>query len=184
MTLSTSPMGWCWCWCLCLMFSFTEQQSDLGHMILAHQSVVVIGPLALIDSAFHRVLVHRLADLLNALSPRSVALASCASLRSLWPAHRRILTSKSAPILGAAITKCPQSRALRSSCMQLTMQHLLTAFGGNVLRQDRAICTAFGRSRSVAVPIQLADQGNTACKRRSSIPRCQNKSIRRGRYTT
>jgi hypothetical protein len=56
---------------------------------LDHESFAVIGPLALLGSAFYPVLVHRLAVSLNASSPHSVTLmqlrfASFAVINLQW----------------------------------------------------------------------------------------------------
>ena len=52
---------------LCTTAGFTPLRLD-------HKSFAVMGPLALLGSAFYPVLVHRLAAALHASSPHSVAL--------------------------------------------------------------------------------------------------------------
>ena len=57
-----------------LLGFFSSKCCYCGDVITNHESFAVHCPLALLDSAFYPVLVHRLAASLHASSPHSVAL--------------------------------------------------------------------------------------------------------------
>ena len=101
---------------------FPTRPPDLRRLTFDHEGFAESCPLALIGTALYPVLVHRPMVSLHAPRPSrafkraggSAAKAarfhpphgwspfrSCASLRSLWPAHERTCTSKIAPLLGA-----------------------------------------------------------------------------------
>jgi len=54
--------------------SFTTQPPDLRRLRLGHVSFAVIGPLALLGTAWYPALIHRLVDSLRTSFPRSVTL--------------------------------------------------------------------------------------------------------------
>jgi len=103
-------------------------------------------------------------------------LRSCASLRSLWPAHGRTFTSKIAPMLGAHLHPMDKSRGFPSSDTHMTVGWVVRASQNPPSRRSGLTCppratTASPAAVLLAGPLAIGtNQGIHTCSSLNVLP--------------